>query len=217
MATAPAHRAAPPRRERAGVVSMESGNVRMPDQDELNDLMRAVARAADRPAFATLFRYFAPRIKGYLVRSGCAEALAEELTQETMVAIWRRAASFDPSRARLSTWIFTIARNLRIDHLRRGGRSVPVVEGEGWDADQQPADQALAPDQQALAAQREVNVRQALAALPPDQVQVLMLSYFEDQPHARIADQLGIPLGTVKSRIRLAVAQLRRRLEGLEP
>jgi RNA polymerase sigma-70 factor (ECF subfamily) len=189
----------------------------MPDQDELNEWMRAVAAAADRPAFAALFRHFAPRIKGYLLGAGCTQALAEELTQETMVAMWRRAASFDPSRARLSTWIFTIARNLRIDQHRRSGRSVPEVDAAGWDADQQPADLALSPDQQLLAAQREGNVREALAGLPPDQVQVLMLSYFEDQPHARIAEQLGIPLGTVKSRIRLAVAQLRRRLEGLEP
>jgi RNA polymerase sigma-70 factor (ECF subfamily) len=187
----------------------------MPNPEELNAWMRAVAQSADRPAFAALFRHFAPRIKGFLVRSGCNEPLAEELTQETMVTLWRRAASFDPSRARLSTWIFTIARNLRIDHHRRGGSA--AAEDSQWDADQQPADLDLAPDQQALAAQREQNVHAALAGLPPDQVQVLVLSYFEDQPHARIAEVLGIPLGTVKSRIRLAVAQLRRRLEGLEP
>lgn len=214
MAAAPARRAAQPRRAHAGLLPRESGNACMPDQDELNEWMQAVAVASDRPAFAALFRHFAPRIKGYLVRSGCNEELAEELTQETMVALWRRAATFDPSRARLSTWIFTIARNLRIDHYRRGSRQ-PAVE-DGWDADQQPADQDLSPDQQALAAQRELNVREALAQLPPDQVQVLTLSYFEDQPHARIAQVLNIPLGTVKSRIRLAVAQLRRRLEGLE-
>jgi RNA polymerase sigma factor (sigma-70 family) len=188
----------------------------MPNQEELNEWMQAVATASDRPAFAALFRHFAPRIKGYLMRSGCAEELAEELTQETMVALWRRAASFDPSRARLSTWIFTVARNLRIDHYRRG--SVPPGAGEEHnDADLQPALLELAPDQQACAAQREGNLHEALADLPPEQVQVLMLSYFEDQPHARIAQVLGIPLGTVKSRIRLAVAQLRRRLEGMEP
>ena len=188
----------------------------MPSQEELNEWMRAVALSSDRPSFAALFRHFAPRIKGYLMRSGCIEALAEELTQETMVVLWRRAASFDPARARLSTWVFTIARNLRIDLHRRGGSQSPPEE-PGWQADQQPADLQLAPDQQALAAQRERSVRGALAALPAEQVQVLMLSYFEEQPHARIAEALGIPLGTVKSRIRLAVAQLRRRLEGLEP
>jgi RNA polymerase sigma factor (sigma-70 family) len=206
---------AKPRLARAGLVSMGSAGAGMPNQDELNEWMRAVAAASDRPAFAALFRYFAPRVKGYLMRGGCAEPLADELTQETMVSVWRRAASFDPSRARLSTWIFTIARNLRIDQLRRGGsRSSPVEDC--LDADQMSADLELAPDVQAQAAQRESNVRAALAGLPADQVQVLMLSYFEEQPHARIAEQLQIPLGTVKSRIRLAVTQLRRRLEELE-
>ncbi len=188
----------------------------MPNPEELNEWMRAVAVAADRTAFAALFRHFAPRIKGFLMRSGCSDASAEELTQETMVAVWRRAASFDPSRARLSTWIFTIARNLRIDQRRRGGLPSSPDAGS-WDADQLPADQDLSPHQQVLAAQRECNVRAALARLPPDQVQVLLLSYFEEQPHARIAELLHIPLGTVKSRIRLAVAQLRRCLDGLEP
>jgi RNA polymerase sigma-70 factor (ECF subfamily) len=204
---------------RAGV-ARETGSARMPDQDELNEWMRAVAEAGDRPAFAALFRHFAPRIKGYLVRSGSAEGLAEELTQETMVALWRRAASFDPSRARLSTWFFTIARNLRIDHYRRGegrGEGRLAAEEAPWDADQQPVEQDLAPEEQTLATQREQGVRAALADLPAEQVQVLVLSYFEEEPHARIAERLGIPLGTVKSRIRLAVAQLRRRLEGLDP
>jgi RNA polymerase sigma-70 factor (ECF subfamily) len=214
MAAQPGLWPAAPRRAHVGLVPRESANACMPNPEELNAWMRAVAQSADRPAFAALFRHFAPRIKGYLVRSGCSEPLADELTQETMVALWRRAASFDPARARLSTWIFTIARNLRIDQHRRGG--VPAPDDATWDADQLPADLDLAPDQQALAAQRERNVHAALAGLPPDQVQVLVLSYFEDQPHARIAEELGIPLGTVKSRIRLAVAQLRRRLEGLE-
>jgi len=202
------------RQAHAGLVPRESTKVRMPEQDELNAWMQAVAAASDRAAFAALFRHFAPRIKGYLVRSGCIDELAEELTQETMVVLWRRAASFDPSRARLSTWIFTVARNLKIDHYRRGGAQ-PAVDGS-WDADQQPADLSLSPDQQAIASEREGNVRAALAGLPPEQVQVLKLSYFEDQPHARIAEVLGIPLGTVKSRIRLAVAQLRLRMDGLE-
>jgi RNA polymerase sigma factor (sigma-70 family) len=190
------------------------GDAFMPGQDELNQWMHAVATSSDREAFAALFRHFAPRIKGFLVRGGCNDATAEELTQETMVALWRRAASFDPLRARLSTWIFTIARHLHLDQHRRA-HGLNVV-GADWDADQQPADQDLSPHQQALAAQRESHVRDAMAALPPEQIAVLQLSYFEDEPHARIADVLGIPLGTVKSRIRIAVAQLRRHLEEFE-
>jgi RNA polymerase sigma-70 factor (ECF subfamily) len=184
----------------------------MPTDDEVNAWMRAVAEAADRPAFAALFRHFAPRIKGFLMRSGADEALAEELVQETMVVLWRRAASFDPARAQVSTWLYTIARNLRIDHHRRhagGAAEAP----DDWDAEQQPADAHLTPDELLHAAERERGVQQALAVLPPEQAQVLRLSFFDEHPHSRIARDLGIPLGTVKSRIRLAVAQLRRILE----
>jgi RNA polymerase sigma-70 factor (ECF subfamily) len=184
----------------------------MPTDDELNAWMRAVAEAADRRAFAALFRHFAPRIKGFLVRRGTDGSLAEDLAQETMVALWRRAASFDPARAQVSTWLYTIARNLRIDHQRRnagGSAEIP----EDWDPEQQPADAHLGPDELLSAAQRERGVLQALAELPPEQAQVLRLSYFDEHPHRRIAQDLDIPLGTVKSRIRLAVQQLRRILE----
>ncbi|MGE5104179.1 MAG: sigma-70 family RNA polymerase sigma factor [Betaproteobacteria bacterium] len=184
---------------------------RMPTDDEINAWMRSVAEAADRPAFAALFRHFAPRLKSFLVRSGADEALAEELAQETMVVLWRRAASFDPARAQVSTWLYTIARNLRIDHHRRTGGAVDAPDD--WDTEQHPADAHLMPDQLLVAAQRERGVQQALAELPPEQAQVLRLSFFDEQPHARIARDLGIPLGTVKSRIRLAVTQLRRILE----
>jgi RNA polymerase sigma factor (sigma-70 family) len=184
----------------------------MPSPEEFNAWMASVAQAADRQAFAALFKHFAPRIKGYLVRSGSAPERAEELAQETMVQLWRRAATFDPTRASLSTWVYTIARNLRIDHLRRTAGD--ACEGEaGWDADQQPADAHLPPEELLLASQREQGVRRALAELPPEQSIVLQLSFFEEQPHAVIARDLGIPLGTVKSRIRLAVAQLRRKLD----
>lgn len=185
---------------------------RMPTDDEINAWMRAVAEAADRRAFAALFRHFAPRIKGFLVRRGTDESLAEDLAQETMVALWRRAASFDPARAQVSTWLYTIARNLRIDHQRRsagGSAQIP----EDWDPEQQPADAHLGPDELLHAAQRSRGVLQALAELPPEQAQVLRLSYFDEHPHGRIAQDLDIPLGTVKSRIRLAVQQLRRILE----
>lgn len=185
----------------------------MPELDEINTWMRAVAESADRPAFAALFRHFAPRLKGFLMRAGCDEALAEELAQEAMAQLWRRAASFDPARAQVSTWLFTIARNLRIDHHRRQHGLDSADPPDGWDPEQQPADAHLAPEALLHAAQCERGVQQALAALPPEQAQVLRLSFFEDHPHGLIAQQLGIPLGTVKSRIRLAVTQLRRTLD----
>lgn len=185
---------------------------RMPEKDEIDAWMRAVAEAGDRPAFAALFRHFAPRIKGFLMRAGTDEALAEELAQETLVVLWRRASSFDPSRAQVSTWLYTIARNLRIDHHRRAAGGAAAAPDD-WDAEQQPCDAHLAPDELLHAAQRERGVRQALTELPPEQATLLRLSFFDEHPHARIAHDLGLPLGTVKSRIRLAVAQLRRILE----
>ena len=208
--------AGPPGRVRAGRLSLAAplqSPPPMPSPEELNAWMGAVAQAGDRQAFAALFKHFAPRVKGFLMRSGTAPERAEELAQETMVQLWRRAESFDPARAALSTWVFTIARNLRIDHLRRTGGD-PCEGEQPWGADQQPADAHLPPEELLLAAQREQGVRRALAELPPEQAVVLRLSFFEEQPHAVIARDLGIPLGTVKSRIRLAVAQLRRRLDG---
>ena len=193
------------------VPSVAAGR-RVPTNDEINVWLRAVAEKADRPAFAALFRHFAPRIKGFFVRAGADEALAEELTQETMVVLWRRAASFEPSRAQVSTWVYTIARNLRIDHYRRLSGAA-TGDAPDWDAEQQPADAHLAPEELLHAARRERGVQQALAELPPEQAQVLRLSFFDEHPHSRIAQNLGIPLGTVKSRIRLAVTQLRHILE----
>jgi len=197
-------------------VASVTDRVTMTSNDELLQLVRAVATRADRQAFAVLFKHFAPRVKGYLVGSGSSAMLAEELTQETMVILWRKAESFDPRRAGLSTWIFTIARNLRIDHYRKELLRDGAEQTEDWDADQQPADARAAPDDFLLLAQRAQRLRTALQALPDDQLRALRLSYFEDQAHSRIAQELGVPLGTVKSRIRLAVNQLRRLLDGID-
>lgn len=207
---------------RAGRISLaapQPGRNSMPTKEELDEWMLAVAARADRQAFAALFKHFAPRVKGFLVRGGCAAELAEELTQETMVLLWRRASTFDASRAALSTWLYTIARNVRIDHHRRSrlGADAHAEQFDPWEGDLQVADAAPAPEERVQAAQQEHGVQRALAKLPPDQALVLRLSFFEEHPHARIATELGIPLGTVKSRIRLAVAQLRRLLEGSAP
>lgn len=186
----------------------------MPTIEELNALARAVALDGDREAFAALFKHFAPRVKAYLMRSGSAEGFAEELTQETMVSVWRKSAQFDPARASVSTWIFTIARNLCVDHHRHHG-PVPVDMDElDWDAVPGPQP---SPDEETHVRQREAGVRSALGRLPEEQAQVLRLSFFEEHPHAQIASELGIPLGTVKSRVRLAVNHLRRLLDEFEP
>jgi len=194
----------------------------MPSGDELTELILAVARASDRSAFAALFKHFAPRVKAYLVRAGTGSELAEELTQETMVTLWRKAASFDPARAQVSTWIFTIARNLRVDALRRRrGAGSDERLGSAAEGDEDTLDEAVhddpGPDEQLAAARREAAVRRALRQLAPEQLQILWLSFYDEQSHARIAGELKIPLGTVKSRMRLATAHLRRLLRGVEP
>ena len=216
LSQAPTH---PRGRARVGSVSVAAPlkyPPSMPTQEDFNACMAAIARDGDRQAFAALFKHFAPRVKGYLMRLGTAGERAEEIAQETMVVLWRRAATFDPQRAALSTWVFTVARNLRIDHLRR--TSGDVCEGEEpWDADQHPADAGMQPDALAQAAQSDLGVRRALAELPAEQSLVLRLSFYEERPHSVIARELGIPLGTVKSRIRMAVAQLRRKLDTTGP
>lgn len=171
---------------------------------DFSQMIVAVARHQDRAAFAALFDHFAPRIKAYLVRAGTDEAQADELAQEALLTLWRKADTFDATRASAATWIFTIARNLRTDRFRKQWRDVSV-------GDDMPdtIDEAAAPDETMSDAERGERVRQALRQLPPEQIKVIELSFFEDQPHAEIAQTLGIPLGTVKSRIRIAMAKLR--------
>ena len=177
----------------------------IPDAAELNALLLQVAASRDRAAFGTLFSHFAPRVKAYLLRLGAPPALAEDLAQEALLSLWRKAHLFDPAKASAATWLFTIARNLRIDAIRREKR--PELEaGDLTPPEDAPADQALA------WADTEVRLRAALRALPADQVQVVELSFFADKPHSQIAGELGIPLGTVKSRLRLAMARLKRAL-----
>lgn len=165
-----------------------------------------VARQQDRAAFAALFGHFGPRVKSYLLKLGADAATAEDLVQEVMLAVWRRAATYDPAQAGVATWIFTIARNKRIDGLRRGPR-----------ADFDPNDPALvpetpaSPDDEAAAVQWESAIADAVAAMPREQAEILRLAYYEDISHSDIAARIGVPLGTVKSRLRLAMGRLRTR------
>ena len=174
---------------------------------EMDALLGRVAANQDRAAFAVLFAHFAPRVKAYLLRLGASSGVAEELAQETLLSVWRKAQLFDPAKASAATWLFTIARNLRIDAIRREKR--PELDPEDFmpepDAD---ADAGL------MLAENEGRLRLALKELPADQIQVVELSFFADKPHSQIALELGIPLGTVKSRLRLAMARLKRAMGG---
>lgn len=171
---------------------------------EMNACLVSIAIRQDRAAFAVLFGYFAPRVKAYLLKLGAGPSLAEDLAQEAMIAVWRKAVLFDPTKASASTWIFTIARNLRIDAIRRERR-----------AEYDPSDPLLAPDDEPQADANmmrhddDSRVHAALIALPPDQMKVVEMSFFSDKPHSEIAKELGIPLGTVKSRLRLAMVRIR--------
>ena len=180
--------------------------------DELNRLILSIAASSDRAAFERLFHHFAPRVKAYLLKGGADSGLSEEIAQETMLTVWRKAAYFDPRRAGASTWIFTIARNLRIDEARRDGRGVAMP----FDPSQEPEGPFTAETLMTVA-QRDDRVRDVLKLLPPEQAEIVKLSFFNNEPHSEIARTLKIPLGTVKSRLRLAMSRLRAALEGVEP
>lgn len=176
----------------------------IPDAAELAACIARVAERQDRSAFAVLFRYFAPRIKAYMMRSGSDDTSAEEFAQEAMVMVWRKAGSFDPAQASAATWIFTIARNKRIDAFRRTNRpeldpNDPLLQP----AAEQMQDDRVAEDQTAGA------LEQAMRDLPSEQAELLRLAFYEDMAHSEIAAETGLPLGTVKSRLRLAIGKLR--------
>lgn len=179
------------------------------DAAEMDGLLGRVAAQQDRAAFAALFGHFAPRIKAYLLRLGASSAVAEELAQEALLSAWRKAHLFDPAKASAATWLFTIARNLRIDALRRERR--PELDPDDF----LPEPEAGA-DAGMMVAEKEGRLRLALKELPADQIQVVELSFFADKPHSQIAQELGIPLGTVKSRLRLAMGRLKRAMGGDE-
>ena len=180
---------------------------RPPTGQDINELVLAVARERSRPAFAALFAYFAPRLKSYLVRLGAEAGQAEELVQDVMLQIWHRAEAFDPTQATASTWVFTIARNKRIDAQRRERRpEIDLTDPALVPEPVEPADRTLE------AGQENARLNAAIGALPNEQAQLLRLAYFEDKPHSTISAEQGIPLGTVKSRLRLAVDRLRRLL-----
>ncbi len=179
--------------------------------DELASLIEQVAAAGDPAAFDALFAHFGPRLKGFLIGGGVRDDQAEELVQETMLMLWRRAETFDRRKASASTWLFTIARNKRIDAIRRTSKP-----------DFDPHDPSLLPQAEAPvddavhARKRDAEVRAALAGLPDDQRDLLRRAFYGGKSHSQIADETGIPLGTVKSRIRLALRRLKDSVDGLE-
>lgn len=188
--------------QRPAVQAKGRSRVNVQDEVDWAALLIAVRDARDKAAFAALFRHFAPRIKAFLMKSGASSALAEECAQDVMATLWQKSHLFDPSRASVATWVFTIARNRRIDALRKSRR--PEPEDLPWGPEAEP-DQAEAMEMQ----QETDRLGAALAQLPSKQRALIERAYYGDLTHSEIAAETGLPLGTIKSRIRLALDRLR--------
>lgn len=174
------------------------------------DLLQRVAATGDVEAFRMLFQTYAPRVKSYMMRQGADPTVAEELAQETLMTVWRKAALYSAEKGSAATWIFTIARNLRIDRLRREVAWQPLPD----DHEEQSSDEPT-PDEAVSARERGERVQAVMASLPAEQSTVVTLAFVEGLSHSEIADRLGLPLGTVKSRMRLAYQKVRDALEDL--
>ncbi|WP_395782099.1 sigma-70 family RNA polymerase sigma factor [Aquidulcibacter sp.] len=192
----------------SGKTPATSGTLSEGERDRFADLMEAVAIHKDKAAYGELFAYYGPRVKAYLMRLGADNALAEELAQDVMVTVWRKADLFDRTQASVSTWLFRVARNKRIDAIRRTTK--PELD---------PNDPLLLPsappaaDQLITGAERDKLVRAAIVDLPEEQRQLLHQAFYDGLSHREIAVQTGTPLGTVKSRLRLAFLKLRSKLD----
>jgi len=181
------------------------------DSAELEALVIAIAERRDRIAFGELFDRLTPRLKGFLFKHGMSESQTDDLIQEVMLKVWRNAGQFDPTRGKVSTWLFTITRNMRIDHLRKEIR--PKLDPEDPMLTPAPDEPA---DDQIHYRQTADRVAEAVSGLPDDQTQILQLAFFEELSHSEISNRLDLPLGTVKSRIRLAFGRLRTALSELD-
>ena len=178
-------------------------------EDLDRDLM-AVGLEQDQTAFRRLFADLAPRLKFFLIKGGMIESAAEDVLQETMMKVWRKAGLFDNSKASASTWVYTIARNVRIDRLRKENRPEPDPEDPCY------VSEAPETGEQAVSRKQDrERIQKAMALLPPEQMTIIKMSFFDEKSHGEIAETLDIPLGTVKSRIRLAFGKIRAELEVL--
>jgi len=177
----------------------------------MGDLLQRIAERADPAAFRELYEAYGPRVKAYMMRQGADAGTAEDLAQETLLTVWRKAALYAGDRGSMTTWVFAIARNLRIDRLRREVPWQQLPEGRLTEASSEPL-----PDEAMAEKERQERVQAALAELPPEQKDVVILAYLEGLSHSEIAERLGLPLGTVKSRMRIAYQKIRQTLESLE-
>lgn len=176
----------------------------------MSDLLQKVAKSRDIEAFRKLFELYGPRVKAYMMRQGADATTAEDLAQETLLTVWRKAELYSDGKGSVTTWIFTIARNLRIDRLRREVAWLPLPDSRTEEPSDSPG-----PEEEVAERERREKVRAVLATLPPDQSEVVILSYVEGLSHSEIAERLGLPLGTVKSRMRLAYRKVKEAVEDI--
>ena len=174
--------------------------------DDLAELLHRIALHKDRKAFQDLFETMAPKLKAFVMKAGVTESLAEEVVQESMLAVWRKAGTFDAKKASAATWLFTIVRNKRIDIQRKSSNR--EISSEDLYPGEQEADESAPPDEQVSEKKQADILKSMLKNLPPEQLQVVYKVYYEDKTHATVAEEMGLALGTVKSRIRLALAKL---------
>ena len=184
---------------------------RRPFREAMSDLLSRIATDRSEDAFRTLFNEIGPKVRNFMLQQGADPALAEELAQETLLTVWRKAALYSADKGSPTTWIYTIARNLRTDHIRRqrAWQELTDEHAEAIPSDDAPADDVISERQ------RQSRVQAVLKDLPPEQLEVVTLAFMEGLPHGEIAQRLSLPLGTVKSRIRLAYQKLRTALEDL--
>lgn len=183
--------------------------------EEMSTLIARIAENRDREAFQALFLHYGPRVKALLLKKGADPDVAEDLMQETMLSVWNKSSLYHPGRGSVATWIFTIARNLRIDRLRKeSARHFEDIDDmELGQDDVAGGARAVAQDDRVIAMQEEERVGEALTELPAEQALILRLAFVEDLSQREIAEQLNLPLGTVKSRMRLAYRKLKLALE----
>lgn len=171
----------------------------------MRDNLIAIGLSKDQNAFKDFYDHFSGRVKSFLMGKGMEEVVAEELAQEIMLIVWRKASSYNPDKAAASTWLFTIARNRRIDYLRANSRVEVELNDEMLEVDSTEPSQ----EDRVSLLQQSIVLEKAMNKLPQEQRQVLHLSYFRGQSHGAIAEWLNLPIGTVKSRIRLAMQSIR--------
>ena len=193
--------------------SMETDKIKADPQTQITDeslafCLENIANDQDRQSFSTVFKYFAPRLKSFLVKAGSNETQAEEVIQEVMIAVWTKSGTYDRNKSSVSTWIYTIARNKRIDKLRKDKRHFLSESDEGLEIPVQSTQ-----ENEIFSNQVSTTLKKYIENLPKEQGRLLKLSYFYNKTHADISEELKIPLGTVKSRIRLALTKMRHLVE----